>query len=75
MTNGRKTRCKKKLPSTSLLSPFHHVHLSLKFSSQRWSLHSDEKNLEVLELLNDEKRRNKEVTKEKKLKLRFVLCV
>ena len=28
-----------------------------------------------LELLNDEKRGNKEVTKEKKLKLRIVLCV
>ena len=48
MTNGRKTRCKKK---------------------RYW------KNLEVLELLNDEKRRNKEVTKEKKLKLRIVICV
>ena len=33
------------------------------------------KNLEVLELLNDEKRRNKEVMKEKKLKLRIVLYV
>ena len=33
------------------------------------------RNLEVLELLNDEKRRNKEVMKEKKLKLRIVLYV
>ena len=33
------------------------------------------KNLEVLELLNDEKKRNKGVTKKKKLKLRIVLCV
>ena len=31
--------------------------------------------LEISELLNDEKRRNKEVMKEKKLKLRIVLYV
>ena len=48
MTNGRKTRCKKK---------------------------RNKKSLEVLELLNDEKRKNKEVRKEKKLKLRIVLYV
>ena len=35
----------------------------------------NKKNLEVLELLNDEKRRNKEVTKEKKSKLKNVLYV
>ena len=33
------------------------------------------RNFEVLELLNDGERRNKEVTKEKKLKLRTVLNV
>ena len=46
-----------------------------KWPKNKMQKKRNQKSLEVIELLNDEKRRNKEETKGKKLQLRIVLYV